>query len=270
MQASCLEELCRLQASAIDTSGDSFLGKHDWAHLFISVLPPLPTMNTLSPSGSFVDNAVGQSEGSSVPSICPASPAKLACDVKIATALKAASAALVSKFKPAFRRAAVAQLEIRLRGPQGEAAWRVAISLPTGHEHGEDHVEVYREVNGHGESLKASSSEATHSETAGHCPHGPDLLPVVFGHHSVDVGAMQPNTVSPMFPLHGHPVWGPYPALEPLQQRRLAARRLAVTYCYDFPSVFEDALREIWASRMASGEFLVTCHYDTAHSPRGG
>ena len=43
------------------------------------------------------------------------------------------------------RRAAVAEWEIRLRGPQGSPAWRVVTSMPTGHEQGEDHVEVYRE-----------------------------------------------------------------------------------------------------------------------------
>ena len=30
-------------------------------------------------------------------------------------------------------------------------------------------------------------------------------------------------------PLHGKPVLGPYPPLQPLQQRRLAARRHSVT-----------------------------------------
>eukprot|EP00798_Chlamydomonas_sp_ICE-L_P004931 gene4932-34702_t len=46
----------------------------------------------------------------------------------------------------------------------------------------------------------------------------------------------------------------PYPTLEPLQRKRLIARRHSVTYCYDFPGVFENALREIWAERAAAGE----------------
>jgi len=45
-----------------------------------------------------------------------------------------------------------------------------------------------------------------------------------------------------------------YPPLAPLQQKRLAARRHKTTYCYDFPSVFGNALREAWAARAAAGE----------------
>ena len=54
-------------------------------------------------------------------------------------------------------------------------------------------------------------------------------------------------------PLHGVAVLSAYPLLEPLQQRRLAARRHNVTYCYDFPAVFEGALRDIWSARAAAG-----------------
>ena len=46
----------------------------------------------------------------------------------------------------------------------------------------------------------------------------------------------------------------PYSPLEPLQQKRLAARRHKTTYCFDFPAVFEDALRQLWAQRAAAGE----------------
>ena len=46
--------------------------------------------------------------------------------------------------------------------------------------------------------------------------------------------------------LHGRRLLEPYPRLEPLQLKRLAARRHATTYCYDFPTVFENALRDIW------------------------
>lgn len=54
--------------------------------------------------------------------------------------------------------------------------------------------------------------------------------------------------------LHMHPLAAPYPPLEPLQHKRLAARRQATTYCYDFLSLFENALRDIWALRAAAGE----------------
>lgn len=47
-------------------------------------------------------------------------------------------------------------------------------------------------------------------------------------------------------PLHSVPVLAPYSPLLPLQQRRLAARRHATTYCYDFPAVFNNALRALW------------------------
>ena len=54
--------------------------------------------------------------------------------------------------------------------------------------------------------------------------------------------------------LDGTPVLVAYPPLAPLQQKRLAARRHKTTYCYDFPSVFGNALREAWAARAAAGE----------------
>ena len=50
------------------------------------------------------------------------------------------------------------------------------------------------------------------------------------------------------------PVLDAYPPLAPLQQKRLAARRHKTTYCYDFPSVFGNALREAWTARAAAGE----------------
>ena len=50
------------------------------------------------------------------------------------------------------------------------------------------------------------------------------------------------------------PVSFPYPPLEALQQKRLAARRHKTTYCYDFPSVFSNALRQAWLARAIAGE----------------
>lgn len=50
------------------------------------------------------------------------------------------------------------------------------------------------------------------------------------------------------------PVLKPYGSLDLLQRKRLEARRHQTTYCYDFPKVFGNALREIWAARAANGE----------------
>lgn len=50
-------------------------------------------------------------------------------------------------------------------------------------------------------------------------------------------------------------ILSPYPALEQLQQKRLAARRHKTTFAYDFPHVFGNALRKVWIDRDASGEY---------------
>ena len=146
----------------------------------------------------------------------------------------------------------MAKLEARLRGgPQGEAAWRIVVRLPTGHEHGEEHVEIYREVE------EGTPTECSWAE--GCCPLGPDPPRLIYQMHAPDGRPSTPTvsggTETAAFPLqlHGLPVLGPYLPLEPLQQRRLAARRHTVTYCYDFPSVFENALRAMWAARGTAG-----------------
>ena len=51
------------------------------------------------------------------------------------------------------------------------------------------------------------------------------------------------------------PLLNPYPPLEELQQKRLAARRHKTTFAYDFPNVFANALRKVWLDRDASGEY---------------
>lgn len=61
-------------------------------------------------------------------------------------------------------------------------------------------------------------------------------------------------STAPPAPLHLSPVLSRYPPLEGLQQKRLAARRHKTTFCYDFPAVFENALRQTWAARAAAGE----------------
>ena len=94
--------------------------------------------------------------------------------------------------------------------------------LSAGHETGEDSVQVYREVAAPaGIGFVYKSVHPTHAEAG---------------------------------PLDGQAVLTPYPPLERLQQKRLAARRHKTTFCYDFPSVFQNALREAWTDRAVAGE----------------
>ncbi len=90
-----------------------------------------------------------------------------------------------------------------------------------GHEIGEDSVQIYREV--------------LH-------PSGEVIYQSKHGKHEG------------MGPLHGQPILASYPPLEGLQQKRLAARRHKTTYAYDFPTVFGNALRELWTARAIAGE----------------
>lgn len=99
------------------------------------------------------------------------------------------------------------------------SALRTANLCNTGHEFGEENVSIYKE-----------------SRTQ----------PLVY--QSVHGKSEGPR------PLAGVPVMAPYSPLEILQQKRLAARRHKTTYCYDFPSVFQTALRDIWAARAVNGE----------------
>lgn len=75
---------------------------------------------------------------------------------------------------------------------------------------------------------------------------GADDTPQVYS----SVHAGQPSAG----PLHGQSLLSVYGPLEHLQQKRLAARLHKTTFCYDFPRVFENALREIWDARAAAGE----------------
>jgi hypothetical protein len=63
--------------------------------------------------------------------------------------------------------------------------------------------------------------------------HQPASGPSVLGAHlhkpTLPEAAAGPAGTSLLGSLHGLPVLGPYPPLEPLQQRRLAARRHNVT-----------------------------------------
>ena len=77
--------------------------------------------------------------------------------------------------------------------------------------------------------------------------------PVVPSANTLNCGVSETSTRSTGH-LDGTSVLDTYPPLAPLQQKRLAARRHKTTYCYDFPSVFGNALREAWATRAAAGE----------------
>ncbi|GLC69098.1 hypothetical protein PLESTF_000789000 [Pleodorina starrii] len=285
-------------------AGAAAAARPDWTHLFLSVLPPLP----LPPGGRD--------------------------DAKVAAALRSAAAALVARHGGALRQAAVSVWETRLRGPLREGAWRVVVSMPTGHEQGEEHVEVYREVlqqqyeqykltqqNQQPDNQQPPAATAAAAAAAGgalrvYVPaalypavlaaadggapvsparhHVPFHLHVQAHHPAVHLhsrtyphygaaaahhfggylqrtasgggGAAAAATgragVAPgaydaaaaSGALAGVVVGSPYPPLEPLQQKRLAARRHNVTYVYDFPAVFEAALRELWSARAAAGE----------------
>ncbi|KAF8377274.1 hypothetical protein HHK36_030649 [Tetracentron sinense] len=57
------------------------------------------------------------------------------------------------------------------------------------------------------------------------------------------------STFSTLGPLHGMPVSALYQPLGVLDRRRLMARKINTTYCYDFPLAFETALQWSWASQ---------------------
>ncbi|KAL4859471.1 Acetyl-CoA carboxylase 1 [Chlorella vulgaris] len=181
-----LQELQRI-GSGVGRDGGL---KPDWAHVYLSVLSVLPLHTPRDES-------------------------------RVAAALRTAAAAITARHSTQLRKAAVAQWEVRLRVPDKSGAWRVVVAAPTGHEAGEECVEVYREVAGEQGGLFYASKHVGEGKCG---------------------------------PSHGQAVLAPYSPLESLQQKRLAARRHRTTYCYDFPAVFEDALRTLWAARAAAGE----------------
>ena len=102
--------------------------KPDWAHVYLSVLSVLPLH-------------LPRDEG------------------RVAAALRAAAAAITARHAAQLRRAAVAQWEVRLRVPDKSGAWRVVVAAPTGHEAGEECVEVYREAVGQDARIVYSSRD---------------------------------------------------------------------------------------------------------------
>lgn len=172
----------------------------DWSHIYLDVLSALPL-------GTAGDESI------------------------VATSLRSVAGDITMRASAALRRAAVAQWEIKLRVSSSAGAWRVVVSVPTGHESGEDCVDVYREV--------VSNEVDGRNHDINCCL----VYRSVGDKRTLHAGS-----------LHGMPVTQPYSPLALLQQKRLSARRHKTTYCYDFPAVFENALREIWAARAAAGE----------------
>lgn len=146
----------------------------------------------------------------------------------MAAALKAGAASTAAKCGAQLRKAGVAQWEVKLRvghhkgtdNSRWRGAWRIVVSVPTGHEGGDDCVEVYREACDEGKGVIVYSAD--------------------FLGNSATLNAV--------------PISAPYPPLEWLQYKRLIARRHNTTYCRDFPAVFENALRQMWSARAAGGE----------------
>ncbi|KAI4986331.1 hypothetical protein ZWY2020_018961 [Hordeum vulgare] len=112
-----------------------------------------------------------------------------------------------------MHRLSVCQWEVKLWldcDGQANGAWRVVVTIVTGHS---CTVDIYREVE---DSNTHELFYRSATPTAG--------------------------------PLHGIPLHKPYKPLDALDRKRNAARKNETTYCYDFPLAFEKALKESWKS----------------------
>jgi hypothetical protein len=89
-----------------------------------------------------------------------------------------------------------------------------------GHETGDDNVQIYREV--------VDGAKIVYSTR----PAG-----------AAEVGSLDMT-----------PITTPYPPLQDLQCKRLAARRHKTTFVYDYPSVFGNALKGLWLQREKDGQ----------------
>ena len=132
---------------------------------------------------------------------------------EMAGALRKATSEVLLKCGSLLRRTAVSCWELRLAAMDG-TAWRICVSLPSGFESDLEHIDIYREA----------------LDQSGQAIYAP-----------------QPAAGARPGPLAGHLLGKVYNPLETLQRKRLSARRLRTTYCYDFPAVFETALREVWS-----------------------
>jgi len=184
-----MKEVGESVASALtELERASFIGenasKADWSHIFLNVAAPI---------------AIGDDKE----------------QMKVALALRAGAAVATANCIARLRAASVAQWELRLQSKDGHA-WRVVVSIPTGHESGDSHADVYRE--------HADGETVRYVGVVGDCA------------------------------MNQRPISAPYDPLETLQLKQMAARRHKTTYCYDFPAVFEHALNQLWAHRRAAGE----------------
>jgi len=137
---------------------------------------------------------------------------------EMAGALRTATAEVMQRCSSLLRNNAVSCWEMRLRAVDG-TAWRICVSLPSGFESDLEHIDIYREA----------------LSPAGQAIYSP-----------------QPAVGARPGPLAGQLLASVYEPLETLQRKRLSARRLRTTYCYDFPAVFETALRDIWSRNVMS------------------
>ena len=121
-----------LESALIELERAAYIGesgsKADWAHIFVNVTAPL---------------TIGQDQD----------------QMKVALALRAAAASVTANCISRLRSSAVAKWELRFRTSGNTSAWRVVVSVPTGHESGENCVDVYREA-----------SSATYKGIVGDCP----------------------------------------------------------------------------------------------------
>ena len=178
-----------MQSALTELERAAYIGKSaskaDWSHIFLNVISPI---------------AIGDSKD----------------QMKVALALRAAAASCTAKCITRLRASSVTQWELRILSSGNAPAWRVIVSVPSGHESGEHCVDVYREYN--------DGVSVMYRGIVGDC--------------SMDKIAID----------------APYEPLETLQLKQMAARRHKTTYCYDFPAVFEHALMQLWSRRAAAGE----------------
>lgn len=147
--------------------------------------------------------------------------------VEVSRALESVALAINARLGARMHRLAVSIWEVRLRvkeAGRASGAWRAIVANPSGHACS---IEVYREVEDPVQGVPAYFS-----------PFDP-----------------------PKGGLHGKPLAAPYPALHSVERRRLGARRNNTTYCYDFLMVFEEVLKEAWATAAAADPLL--------HAPEG-
>lgn len=128
VEESLADALTELERALYDDE-DSRVRGTDWASIFLASLPELPSVT------NHYESVVAES-------------------------LKCAAKALAERRRSMLRHTAVSQVEVRLRAPNDQPAWRLVISNLSGHEASAD---VYREVNGtytgngsmHGKPLNA-------------------------------------------------------------------------------------------------------------------